>query len=54
MSVEDSLDMACAWSDYRKEFGVSADPSTKRREYKAFRAGWEAARGELGTGGPVQ
>lgn len=36
------LDAACAWSDYRRDYGVSADNLTAA--HKAFLAGWKAAR----------
>jgi hypothetical protein len=39
---EDSADAACAWSDYRKDYGVPAD--TMSAAHKAFLAGWKAAR----------
>lgn len=39
-------ELACAWSDFRKEHGGGP------RDYVAFRAGWEAARGTLEFGGP--
>lgn len=35
-------DLACAWADYRKDFGVGRDQMTAAR--KAFKAGWKAAR----------
>lgn len=35
--------MACAWSDFRKHYGVSATSGIRNREYRAFKAGWEAA-----------
>ena len=34
-------DLACAWAEYRNEYGVH-DTTTA---YKAFVAGWEAAHG---------
>lgn len=49
--TEDEELMACAWSDYRKEYGVSADDAVRRREYMAFTAGWQAAKGTLDIGG---
>lgn len=33
-------DLACAWADYRKAFGVPAEHLTAA--HKAFKAGWEA------------
>lgn len=41
------LDAACAWADYRKDYGASANPDVLRREHKAFLAGWQAACGRL-------
>lgn len=35
-------DRACAWSDYRKDYGVPT--SMLSTAYKAFCAGWLAAR----------
>lgn len=35
-------ELACAWSDYRGDYGVLPDHMTSA--YKAFRAGWKAAR----------
>ncbi len=40
--TEEEIDLACAWSDYRKDYGVSADHLSVA--HKAFRAGWKAAR----------
>jgi hypothetical protein len=34
---------ACAWADHRAEYGVSGDPKVRLLEYKAFKAGFEAA-----------
>ena len=31
-------ELACAWADYRKDYGADS------RDYKAFAAGWKAAR----------
>lgn len=41
---------ACEWSDYRKEYGVNASEFTAA--YKAFTAGWDAARGKSLEGIP--
>lgn len=49
--AEDQIQRACAWSDYRKEYGVSADQGVRAREFEAFKAGWDAARGTLNIGG---
>lgn len=35
-------ELACAWADYRKHYGVSADDIAAA--HKAFKAGWKAAR----------
>lgn len=40
------VDRACAWADYRKEYGARGVV-----EHKAFCAGWDAARGRLDVGG---
>ena len=39
VSDPDADDAACAWSDYRKDYGASG-----AREHRAFLAGWKAAR----------
>lgn len=33
---------ACDWSDYRKDYGVSADPAVRALEHAAFISGWTA------------
>lgn len=44
-SAEDEhLAVACDWSDYRRDYGVSPDPEVMRREHRAFTAGWKAGR----------
>ncbi|MFJ2298126.1 hypothetical protein [Oerskovia paurometabola] len=48
---EDHLDAACAWSDFRKDYGVSGDDKVRRQEHRAFMAGWQSARGTIDTGG---
>lgn len=45
VAFEADTDRAVAWADYRKEYGAS------RAEHKAFRAGWDAAKGDLDVGG---
>ena len=35
----EAIDVACAWSDYRSDYGASG-----AKEHKAFKAGWLAAR----------
>jgi len=47
----DRVEIATAWSDYRKDYGVSADPDVRAQEHKAFVAGWRAARGASDAGG---
>lgn len=37
----DVAELACEWSDYRKDYGTR----NVYREHEAFKAGWEAARG---------
>lgn len=51
MSTEDDekIDRALAWADYHKEYGVH--PDSAHREYCAFVAGWDAARGRIDLGG---
>lgn len=40
---EDTTVLAASdWSDYRKDYGVSADPETLKREHQLFLAGWRA------------
>jgi hypothetical protein len=43
-SHEDTIEIACDWSDYRKDFGVSTDPHIRAAERRAFEAGWKAGR----------
>jgi len=38
----DEEELACAWADYRKDYGVSSQDIGAA--YKAFTAGWKAAR----------
>ncbi|WP_280245556.1 hypothetical protein [Nocardia abscessus] len=49
--TEDDL-IACEWSDYRKEYGVSEHALTEA--HKAFRAGWKAAHGKSFEGDPLR
>lgn len=49
--TEDEISLATAWSDFRKEYGVSADDRTRAAEYRSFAAGWAAAKGTLDVGG---
>jgi len=39
---DEAIDIACAWSDYRKDYGVAESNMTAA--HKAFKAGWKAAR----------
>ncbi len=41
---EERLMRACDWSDYRKAYGVSADPAELKREHILFCAGWDSGR----------
>lgn len=43
--------LACDWSDYRSDYGVSADENVRRHEYAAFAAGWKARNNEPGGQG---
>lgn len=43
----DEIEAACAWSNYRSEYGVHADRTVREREHAGFLAGWAAARGTL-------
>lgn len=40
--VKEAEDLACAWADYRKDYGVSEEHMNAA--HKAFKAGWKAAR----------
>lgn len=40
--TDEQVDAACAWSDYRKDYGVSTEHLSAA--HKAFLAGWKAAR----------
>lgn len=42
--TEDEIKQACAWSDFRADYGVSRDPEVLRLEHRAFKAGWDAAK----------
>jgi hypothetical protein len=44
VSEDEDVEIACDWSDYRKDYGVSADKTVRMREHKAFTAGWKAGR----------
>ena len=52
LTQEDRELMACEWSDYRKNYGVSA--ASMAAAHKAFVAGWKAARGMSHEGGPLR
>ena len=43
---QNAVELMCAWSDYKKHYGVSAKSRQRAREFKLFEAGWEAARRE--------
>lgn len=43
-AADENLAMACDWSDFRKDYGVSSDPEVSSREHRAFKAGWKAGR----------
>ncbi|PTU56715.1 hypothetical protein DBB34_07965 [Sphaerisporangium cinnabarinum] len=47
---DESVELACAWSDFRKDYGARGDAD----EYRAFVAGWQAGRGTLDAGGPLR
>lgn len=51
LTTEDVAAIAAAWSDYRKEYGVSPSKEQRVQEHEAFKAGWAAARGQLDAGG---
>ncbi|MFK5691298.1 hypothetical protein ACI3EY_16695 [Ornithinimicrobium sp. LYQ92] len=44
LTEDERLEIACAWSDFRKDYGASYDDETMRLEHRAFKAGWEAGR----------
>lgn len=41
--TQDQIEMACAWSDYRKHYGTHRGEE-ELLEHLAFKAGWEAAK----------
>lgn len=47
-----STQQACAWSDYRKAYGVNE--KNLHAAHKAFIAGWEAGQGKSFEEGPVR
>lgn len=49
---DEPVEMACAWSNFRKDYGASADETAW--EHAAFMAGWNAAMGRLEVGGPLR
>lgn len=51
MDDDETAAIACAWSDYRKDYGTSTDPRVIAAAHQAFVAGWKAARGTADTGG---
>lgn len=44
LTEDESNDLACDWSDYRKDYGISPDPHISSKEHLAFKAGWTAHR----------
>lgn len=54
LATEDAAERACAWAEYRKDYGVPADAGALGRTHSAFCAGWDAARGHLDAGGPLR
>ena len=42
LTEDEKVRVACDWSDYRKDYGVSADEYIRKVEHKAFVAGWTA------------
>lgn len=44
---------ACAWSDFRRD-NANADDAVLRQQHVAFCAGWNAARGQGDTEGPLR
>lgn len=44
LDQEERILAACDWSDYRKDYGVSADPDALRREHRAFIHAWMMGR----------
>lgn len=50
---EAEYELACAWADFRKNYGVSADQAVREQEHRAFMAGWDA-RAEPDDGGPLR
>lgn len=44
LTDEERLMLASDWSDYRKDYGVSADDKTRQREHQLFKAGWHRGR----------
>lgn len=47
---DERVDLACDWSDFRADYGVSADPRIMAIEYRAFSAGWWAGKRAEGRG----
>lgn len=48
-TTEADVDLAVAWSEYRADYGVSADPEERAMQHKLFAAGFRAARSPEGT-----
>ena len=53
VSSEESERLAVAWSDYRRDYGVSAVEAMRRREHRAFAAGWSSGRDDLVESGAL-
>lgn len=52
MTADERDEMACEWADYRKAYGVSGPAMVEA--YRAFVAGWQAARGISHESGPLR
>lgn len=42
LAGDETIIAACDWSDYRKDYGVSAGPKVLSKEHQIFLAGWRA------------
>lgn len=43
LTEDERVERACDWSDYRKDYGISADPAISRLEHRAFNHAWQVA-----------
>lgn len=43
LTEDEKLESACDWSDYRKDYGVSADDKIRASEYQVFCYAWQVA-----------